>query len=126
MNCKYVCAIDMNADHGTGVVKSLESVINMRRNTSITPPKSLVLLEDLSNGQEQVPIVCVIDHDVMGEPCSPSCSLCTSENTNSRPSDVDGALRPWDSFVYGTKRLLDPSLGLDTKVFFNSTKKKSL
>jgi hypothetical protein len=116
----------MNAGHGTGVVKSLESVINMRRNTSITPPKSLVLLEDLSNGQEQVPIVCVVDQDVMGEPCSPSCSLCTSENTNSRPSDVDGALRPWDSFVYGTKRLLDPSLGLDTKVFFNSTKKNSL
>ncbi|CAM6065897.1 unnamed protein product [Sphagnum tenellum] len=65
------------------------------RNTSITPPKSLVLLEDLSNGREQVPIVCVVDQDVMGEPCSPSCSLCTSEN--SRPSDVDGALRPWDS-----------------------------
>ncbi len=97
-----------STDQETGLVKSNE---NMMMSVVNGAPKSLVLLEDLSNGQEQVPIVCVVDRDTI-EPCT--CSLCI-ENAKSGPPNMD-ALRPWDTFVYGTKRLLDPSLGLDTKV----------
>jgi hypothetical protein len=96
-----------STDQETGLVKSNENMMMSMVNGA---PKTLVLLEDLSNGQEQVPIVCVVDQDTI-EPCT--CSLCI-ENAKSGPPNMD-ALRPWDTFVYGTKRLLDPSLGLDTK-----------
>jgi len=71
--------------------------------------KGVLLAEDLSNGSEKVPIRCVMDGDAM-EPCS--CSLCTDGGSSTSPRDS----QPWNNFVYITKRPLDPSLGLDTKV----------
>jgi hypothetical protein len=71
--------------------------------------KGVLLSEDLSNGLEKVPIRCVIDGDAM-EACS--CSLCSDGGGSTSPRDG----QPWNNFVYITKRHLDPSLGLDTKV----------
>lgn len=71
--------------------------------------KGVLLSEDLSNGLEKVPIRCVMDGDAV-EPCS--CSLCTEGGSLTSPRDS----QPWNNFVYTTKRHLDPSLGLDTKV----------
>lgn len=69
--------------------------------------KTIILLKDLSFGKEAVPIPCVVDEDVMN-PCQ--CDLCKDgkdQNTSS--------MTPWENFSYVTERLLDPSLGLDTK-----------
>lgn len=66
-----------------------------------------VLCEDLSFGKEMVPIPCVIDIDVMGA-CS--CPLCVDN-----PMNHLEPVSPWVNFTYVTKRLLDPSLGLDTE-----------
>lgn len=70
--------------------------------------KRIVLSDDLSKGLERVPIACVIDHAL--EPCT--CQLCVGAGSLA----VQGDSQPWDNFVYITQRLLDPSLGLDTKV----------
>lgn len=75
--------------------------------------KSIVMYEDLSNGQEPVPIPCVVDEDVL-RPCS-----CASCRENGGTSSIDIA-EPWKCFIYINKRLLDPSLGLDTEVTFPS------
>lgn len=75
--------------------------------------KGVLLSEDLSNGLEKVPIRCVIDGDAM-EACS--CSLCSDGGGSTSPRDG----QPWNNFVYITKRHLDPSLGLDTKVCIRS------
>lgn len=69
-----------------------------------------MLSEDLSKGQERVPIACVMDEDAM-EPCT--CSSCSEPGG----LGVQGDSQPWDDFVYVTERLLDPSLGVDTKVW---------
>lgn len=75
--------------------------------------KHIVMHEDLSNGQEPVPIPCVIDEDVL-RPCS--CASCR-ENVANTSLDI---AEPWKCFNYINKRLLDPSLGLDTEVTFSS------
>eukprot|EP01018_Ginkgo_biloba_P021603 Gb_27710 [translate_table: standard] len=69
--------------------------------------RTIVLLEDLSFGQEAVAIPCVMDEDAM-TPCY--CPLCK----DGKCQHVD-SYRPWENFSYITERLLDPSLGLDTK-----------
>lgn len=89
-------------DHAIGALDLLSSSNN-------AVYKSVLLSEDLSNGLENVPIRCVMDGDVM-EPCT--CSLCTGSGSLTPP----GGSQPWNNFVYITKRHLDPSLGLDTKV----------
>ncbi|KAF3786597.1 Histone-lysine N-methyltransferase [Nymphaea thermarum] len=69
--------------------------------------KSIVLCEDLSFGKEAVPVPCVVDEYL----------------TNSFYTYTDGVHRgggpdfcmPWKDFTYITTRMLDPSLGLDTK-----------
>jgi hypothetical protein len=73
--------------------------------------KAIILLKDLSFGKEAVPIPCVVDEDVMN-PCP--CDLCKDGKDQKTSS-----MRPWESFSYITERLLDPSLGLDTKVSLN-------
>ncbi|KAG6543516.1 hypothetical protein Mapa_015010 [Marchantia paleacea] len=65
-------------------------------------PKFIVTCEDLSGGQEPVPIVCVIDHDV----------LVQIRAFTNKESSGKNVYQP-SSFTYITKRRLDPSLGLD-------------
>ncbi|KAF8377466.1 hypothetical protein HHK36_030844 [Tetracentron sinense] len=69
--------------------------------------KTKVLCEDISLGQESVPVACAVDEDLMG-----SLHILADEG-----SDLQNTRRsmPWEGFTYVTKRLLDPSLGLDTE-----------
>ncbi|BBN17097.1 protein MpSUVR2 [Marchantia polymorpha subsp. ruderalis] len=64
-------------------------------------PKFIVTCEDLSGGQEPVPIVCVIDHDV----------LVQIRGFTNKESSGKNVYQP-STFTYITKRRLDPSLGL--------------
>ncbi|KAJ7550851.1 hypothetical protein O6H91_07G121600 [Diphasiastrum complanatum] len=66
-----------------------------------------VICKDVSLGQESIPISCVVDEDII-KACS--CSSCKE----GKISQVD-ASSPWETFSYITRRLLKPSLGLDTK-----------
>ncbi|XP_002986381.2 histone-lysine N-methyltransferase SUVR5 [Selaginella moellendorffii] len=68
--------------------------------------KSVVLCEDISFGKERVPVPCVEDEET--DPCN--CLQCRE----GKSYHVD-SLKPWETFSYVTDRLLDPSLGLDTK-----------
>lgn len=81
--------------------------------------KHMVIHEDLSNGQEPVPIPCVIDEDLL-RPCT--CANCCENGINAALEVAE----PWKTFSYINKRLLDPSLGLDTEVIFLSCKHSSL
>lgn len=71
--------------------------------------KHIVMCEDLSNGQEPVPVPCVVDEDIL-RPCT--CSSCRESPGSSALDSTE----PWKAFSYINKRLLDPSLGLDTEV----------
>ncbi|KAJ7542310.1 hypothetical protein O6H91_10G100800 [Diphasiastrum complanatum] len=66
-----------------------------------------VICEDVSSGQESVPVPCVVDEDLIK---SCNCASCKEGNA----SQMD-ASNPWETFSYITRRLLKPSLGLDTK-----------
>eukprot|EP01018_Ginkgo_biloba_P028126 Gb_09467 [translate_table: standard] len=63
--------------------------------------KTIVICEDLSFGREAVPVPCVLDEDVVD-----------LKESNDLHMDT---YMPWQNFSYITERLLDPSLGLDTK-----------
>lgn len=63
-----------------------------------------VLCDDISFGQESIPVACVADIRVSDSDCIPVGSS-------------DGH-KPWESFTYVTKPLLYQSLALDTQVAF--------
>ena len=69
--------------------------------------KAFVICEDLSFGKEAMPVPCAIDGDLM----DPSISALYKEGQD---RNFDTYMQ---NFTYITERLLDPSLGLDTKVF---------
>lgn len=69
--------------------------------------KAIVLCEDVSFGKEPVPVACVIDEVLKDE-------LDISYHGISY-SEGPPALMPWQSFTYITRRLFEPSLGLDTE-----------
>ena len=93
-------------------------VLNLTPSSKSNIVKRVVLSEDLSKGLERVPIACVIDHAL--EPCT--CQLCVGAGS----LGVQGDSQTWDNFVYITQRLLDPSLGLDTKVCLGASGDKFL
>lgn len=100
------------------VKKSVVDALNLSSLTKGTMIKRLVLSEDLSKGLERVPIACVIDDAL--EPCT--CQLCVGADSLADQGDSQS----WDNFVYITQRLLDPSLGLDTKVCLGASGNKFL
>lgn len=67
--------------------------------------KATVLCSDISSGKELVPIACVVDE-----------GLLDSINIDSGGSDKSSCCRPWESFNYTQKLLLDSSLDLDAEV----------
>ncbi|XP_048334681.2 histone-lysine N-methyltransferase SUVR5 isoform X3 [Ziziphus jujuba] len=67
---------------------------------------AFVLCDDISFGQELVPVACVADDDLVD---SDPHLAASCEVQNSRHS------KPWESFTYVTKPLLDQSLALDTE-----------
>nr|GLL18813.1 histone-lysine N-methyltransferase SUVR5 isoform X1 [Ipomoea trifida] len=66
--------------------------------------RTIILCDDISFGQESVPITCVMEDNLLG-------------SLHILPDDSDGQITanslPWDSFSYITKPLLDQSLQLD-------------
>lgn len=70
---------------------------------------SLVLCDDISFGQELVPVPCVADNGILD---SDPCLVASSDGQKSRHS------MPWESFTYITKPLLDQSLAPETEVSF--------
>jgi len=105
--CLFYNTLHVDIDHFGPT--SLET-INIK---DVIKGKHIVVHEDLSNGQEPVPIPCVIDEDVL-RPCS--CASCRENGANTSGDIAE----PWICFNYINKRLLDPSLGLDTEVTFLS------
>ena len=91
-------------DHVNDMGRTASETVKVQEGTSI------VIKEDLSNGQEPVPIPCVIDREVL-KPCP--CAQC-------RGNPSTDNCEPWKGFNYTNKRLLDPSLGLDTEVTSHS------
>jgi len=67
--------------------------------------KTIVICEDLSFGKEATPVPCVIDEDLMDR----SIYALFKEGKNLKLETY------MHNFTYITERLLDPSLGLDTK-----------
>lgn len=68
--------------------------------------KAVILCEDISFGQEFVPVVCVADEGLRN---SPHISLANSD------SQEVGYSMPWESFTYIKKSLLNKSLAIDTE-----------
>ncbi|GLJ05151.1 hypothetical protein SUGI_0012200 [Cryptomeria japonica] len=91
-----------NETHSKETSENVEShlVLNASDIKSSHQRKIVVLLEDLSFGQETVPIPCVMDEDLIG--------------IDGKDQHLDSS-RPWEIFSYITDRLLDSSLGLDAK-----------
>lgn len=69
--------------------------------------KAVILCEDISFGQELVPVVCVADE---GQRNSPYISLANSDGQNV------GYSMPWENFTYIKKPLLDKSLAIHSEV----------
>lgn len=67
--------------------------------------KAVVLCDDISFGKESVPVICVVDQELLN-----SLHMC-----GSNIHDINLSM-PWESFTYVTKSFLDQSLGLDSEV----------
>lgn len=81
-------------------------VIDSRHFGNTLLQKDVVVCDDISFGQESVPIACVVDEDLL-------------DSLHILADGSDGQITrysmPWESFTYVTKPLLDQSLGLDAE-----------
>ncbi|XP_031270722.1 histone-lysine N-methyltransferase SUVR5 isoform X6 [Pistacia vera] len=68
--------------------------------------KDTILCDDISFGQESIPVACIVDDSLLDSLCVPAGS---SDCQNFRSS------MPWESFTYVTKPVLDQSLDLDAE-----------
>lgn len=66
--------------------------------------KAVVLCDDISFGKESVPVICVVDQEL----------LHSLNADGSNEQDIIFS-KPWDSFSYVTKPIIDQSLGLDSE-----------
>ncbi|KAK7359933.1 hypothetical protein VNO77_01902 [Canavalia gladiata] len=66
--------------------------------------KAIVLCDDISFGKESIPVICVVDLEILN-------SLCKH---GANEQDVNLS-KPWESFTYITKPMLDQSLSLDSE-----------
>ena len=103
--------LHFDIDHVNDIGPASLETVNIK---DVIKGKSFILNEDFSNGQEPVPIPCVVDEEVYSRPCS--CASCR-DNLGDPCLDIS---EPWKCFSYTNKRLLDPSLGLDTEVISHS------
>lgn len=71
--------------------------------------KAHILCDDISFGQETVPLVCVADEGFLDS---------LPANAGSPTHQIAGHSMPWESFTYTAKPLLDQSPGLDTEVTY--------
>jgi len=71
--------------------------------------KAVVLCDDISFGQELVPVACVADEGLL-------------DSIHILADNSDGQnVMPWESFAYVKKPLLDQSVGHDTEVALSGT-----
>ncbi|XP_061338628.1 histone-lysine N-methyltransferase SUVR5-like [Gastrolobium bilobum] len=63
---------------------------------------SVVLCDDISFGKESIPVICVVDQEILN----------SLRRHGSNEQDINLS-RPWERFTYVTKPMLDQSLGLD-------------
>jgi hypothetical protein len=71
--------------------------------------KAVVLCDDISFGQELVPVACIADEGLL-------------DSVHILADNSDGQnVMPWESFTYVVKPLLDQSVGRDTEVALSGT-----
>ncbi|QCD90972.1 histone-lysine N-methyltransferase SUVR5 isoform X1 [Vigna unguiculata] len=85
-------------------VDEFHCIINSRTLKLGSLQKAVVLCDDISFGKESIPVICVVDQELVH---SLHINGCNGQNIN--PS------RPWESFTYVTKPMLDQSLILDSE-----------
>ncbi|XP_027361259.1 histone-lysine N-methyltransferase SUVR5-like isoform X2 [Abrus precatorius] len=85
-------------------VDEFHCIINSRGLKLGSLQKAVILCDDISFGKESVPVICVVDQELMHSLHMPGCN---EQNTNSS--------MPWESFTYVTKPILDQSLSLDSE-----------
>ncbi|KAK7263045.1 hypothetical protein RJT34_30629 [Clitoria ternatea] len=66
--------------------------------------KAKILCDDISFGKESIPVVCVVDQEILN-------SLLSN---GSNEEDINLS-KPWESFTYVMKPMLDQSLSLDSE-----------
>ncbi|KAE9613009.1 putative histone-lysine N-methyltransferase transcription factor C2H2 family [Lupinus albus] len=83
-------------------VDEFHCIMNLHSFKSESLQKAVILCDDISFGKESVPVICVVDQELMY-------SLNVSNE-----QDINSSM-PWKSFTYVTKPNLDQSLSLDSK-----------
>ncbi|XP_020591098.1 histone-lysine N-methyltransferase SUVR5 isoform X2 [Phalaenopsis equestris] len=68
---------------------------------------SIVLCKDVSFGKETIPVTCVVDEDLK--------YLLATDVSDDSCTQNPWLSMPWLGYTYATERLIDPSLGLDSK-----------
>ncbi|KAK2987494.1 hypothetical protein RJ640_012153 [Escallonia rubra] len=81
-------------------------VIDSRHFRQEPVQRSIILCDDISFGQESVPIACVVDESLLG-------SLHMLED-GSDDQTTEYSM-PWECFTYITKPLVDQSIGVETE-----------
>ncbi|KAI3452104.1 hypothetical protein Pfo_008769 [Paulownia fortunei] len=76
-------------------------VIDSRHFSMELSEKNIILCDDISFGQESVPIACVVDENIL--------------NAEGLDGQIIEYSFPWESFTYVTKPLLDQSLVLESE-----------
>ncbi|KAL2348457.1 hypothetical protein Fmac_002457 [Flemingia macrophylla] len=79
-------------------------IINSRTLKLGSQQKAVIFCDDISFGKESVPVICVVDQELMH---SLHMNGCNGQNTNFSV--------PWETFTYVTKPMLDQSLNLDSE-----------
>lgn len=85
-------------------VDEFHCIIDSRSLKLDSQQKATVLCDDISFGKESIPVICVVDHE-----------LLHSLHTDGSNEQVINSSRPWESFTYVTKPILDQSLSLDSE-----------
>ncbi|CAL0312760.1 unnamed protein product [Lupinus luteus] len=81
-------------------VDEFHYIINSNQLKSGSSQKGIVLCGDLSFMKESIPIICVVDEELLNS---------QMQGANEKDRNL---FRPWESFTYITKPMLDPSLNL--------------
>lgn len=77
-------------------------IIDSRHFSMDLSEKNIVLCDDISFGQESVPIACVLDENIL--------------NAEGPDGQISEYAFPWESFTYATRPLLHQSLVLESEV----------
>ncbi|KAE9614368.1 putative histone-lysine N-methyltransferase transcription factor C2H2 family [Lupinus albus] len=84
-------------------VDEFHYIINSNQLKFGSSQKGVVLCDDLSFRKESIPIICVVDEEILNS---------QMQGANEKDSNL---FRPWESFTYITKPMLDPSLNLTSE-----------